>query len=114
MLYETSKQILTFCFISLGGFLCGFLFDLKQIFLFKIKKKRILAHFFDFFCIFLTFFACFLLNLKFNFGEIRFFCILGFSLSFVIERFFSQNFLAKPIAKCYNIIKERKNEKQKI
>ena len=113
MLYETLSQPKIFAIIVLTGFLSGFLFDFKQILLSIFKKNKILNHFLSFWALFFVFFAFFLTNLKTNYGEIRFFLIFSFYLSFSIQRFISQNFLAKPIAKCYNKYKEKINGKRK-
>lgn len=113
MLYETLSQPKIFVLIVLAGFLSGFLFDFKQILLSIFKKNKILNHILSFFALFFVIFAFFLINLKINYGEIRFFSIFSFCLSFSIQRFISQNFLAKPIAKCYNKYKGKINGKRK-
>jgi len=113
MLYETLSQPQIFLLICLGGFLCGFLYDFKAILSLKIKKSVALRNVFSFICAFLLLFLYFLLNLKINFGQFRIFVFCGFFLSFFIQRFLSNNFLAKPIIKWYNNLKERGYEKQK-
>ena len=114
MLYETLSQPLIFLWLSLSGFLSGFLFDFKDIFSHYFKRKKIISQILLFFATFFTFFAYFYVNLKINYGQFRFFTILGFSLSFVIQRFLSKNFLAKYISKCYNKIKEKRNGRKKM
>ena len=113
MLYETLSQPHIFLFMFLGGFCSGFLFDLKLILLLKIKKKRVLSEILTFFATFLTLFLCFLLNLRFNYGEFRLFSLLAFAISFSIERFISQNFVANLTVKCYNKLKEKSIEREK-
>ncbi len=113
MLYETLSQPKIFALIVLAGFLSGFLFDFKQILLSVFKKNKILNHILSFFALFFVIFSFFLTNLKINYGEIRFFTIFSFYLSFSIQRFISQNFLAKQIAKCYNKYKGKTNGKRK-
>lgn len=113
MLYETLSQPKIFAVIVFAGFLSGFLFDFKHILFLFFKKNKFLNQFLSFFSLFSVFFIFFVTNLKINFGEIRFFIIFGFALSFAIQRFISQNFLAKPIAKCYNKHKDKKHGKRK-
>ena len=112
MLYEALSQPMIFLWLALGGFASGFLFDLKAIFLSFFKKNGVFSQILLFFSVFLTLFLCFFINLKTNYGEFRLFPIFSFALAFGIERFFAQNFLAKPIAKCYNKIKGKINEKR--
>ena len=113
MLYEALSQPLVFLWLTAGGFVCGFLFDLKNIFLAFFRKNKILSQIFLFFAVFLSFSICFFLNLKTNYGEFRLFSIFAFALAFAIERFFAQNFLAKPIAKCYNKLKGKADGRRK-
>lgn len=109
MLYETLLQPAVFDALALGGFLCGFLFDAKNIFLHFFKKIKILQQIFNFFAFFCTFFMFFLINLKINFGEFRFFAVFAFFLALTIQRFFVLNFVAKPATLCYNKFKEKRN-----
>ena len=118
MLYEALSQPLIFLWMTAGGFLCGFLFDARCVFLFLMQKSRlfrrfymIFKHFFMFFAVFSAIFVFFALNLKLNYGQFRFFTVLVFSLSFVIQRFFVTNFLAKPIQKCYHNFIEKRRKK---
>lgn len=112
MLYTSLSQPYIFLSLSLAGFFCGFLFDLKNIFLFNFKKKQIINQFLQFFALLSTFFIFYIVNLKVNFGELRFFSICGFALSFSIQRFLIKNFVANPIIKCYNKTKEKHNERK--
>lgn len=112
MLYEVIFQPKVFAILFLGGFFCGFLYDLKS-FLHFFKKNKIFKHFFDFLLIFLTFFCYFFINLKINFGQIRFFSILAFILGPIFQRYIIKKFVAKIIMKCYNKFKGRRNERKK-
>lgn len=109
MLHETLSQPAIFFYLVLGGFASGFLFDFKNIFLSFFKKKKILNQLLMFFCVFFTLFCLYFLNLKFNYGQFRIFSIVGFLLSFAIQRFLILNFVANPLIKCYNKIKEKRN-----
>ena len=72
------------------------------------KKNKILEQIFSFFACFLLFFIAFVLNLKLNYGQFRFFTIASFVLAFFIQRFFMNSFVANPLNKCYNKIKEKR------
>ena len=112
MLYETLAQPTIFFCICLGGFFSGIIFDLKTILTTFFKKNRFFCHFFMFLASFFVIFLFFVLNLKLNFGEFRLYTVFTFLLAFCIERFFVSNFVAKPVAKCYNIIKGKINERR--
>ena len=111
MLYQTVSQPKIFLIFSLFGFLCGIFFNIRNML--HIKKYVIFRHFFDFFATFITLFIFFILNVKFNFGEFRFFLLISFLLSFTIGNFITTNFLAKPVSNCYNKLRGKRNENQK-
>ncbi len=113
MLYETLSQPSIFLWMSIGGLLSGLLFDFVNILSFLLNNKRVIKQILLFLSTFLLFFNVFFLNLKLNYGQFRLFSILGFGISFCIERFLMSNFLAKPITKCYNTIKEKQNARRK-
>lgn len=112
MLFVSLSQPMIFLWLTIGGFVGGIVFDLKNVLLSFFHKNKIFSQILLFFAVFVALFLCFFLNLKTNYGEFRIYPILAFSLSFAIERFFSLNFLAKPFAKCYNKIKGKANERR--
>ncbi len=111
MLYQTLSQPVILLWLILGGIFCGILWDVKTIFCILFNNK-IAKHFFEFFACFCAILLLFTLNLKLNFGELRIYFLLIFVISFILERFISKNFLAKPIAKCYNKMKEKRNARK--
>lgn len=111
MLYEAQAQPVIFLYMVIAGFFTALVWDILCL-SFRFKNK-ILKQLKDFFCIFLVFFAYFFTNLKINYGEFRIFSIITFFLAFFIERFFAQNFLAKPLAKCYNYFKGKRDGRKK-
>lgn len=113
MLYEALSQPVIFFAMSIGGFLSGFFFDLINLLSLFFKKNKILSQIMLFFACFSLFSVFFLLNLKMNYGEFRFFSIFAFFLSFVLQRFLIKNFVANPVRKCYNKLKEKHNERKK-
>ena len=112
MLYEALSQPTIFLWMTFAGFCSGFLFDLKTIIWLYFKKNKILEHFLTFFCTFFMLFLCFFFNLKFNYGQFRFFSLMSFALAFCIERYFVKNFLANPLLKCYNKLRARNGRKR--
>lgn len=113
MLYETLSQPATLLILSSIGLFSGIIFDIKNILIYLFKKNKIINQILLFFSILILFFIYYLINLKINYGEIRFFSIFIFFLAFSIERFFVQNFLANKILRCYNNSKEKRNAKRK-
>ena len=116
MLYETLSQPQIFFSLVCAGILCGFVFDLKNIVLFFLKrsKKSFWYHFGDFLSTLTLFVVYFCVNLRTNFGILRFYSIFVFILSFFLQRFLIRFFFAKPISKCYNKKREKKNENKMV
>lgn len=81
----------------------------------KCIKNRFFINFFIFLGVFFTIFILFLINLKFNYGEFRFYTIFCYFLAFIIERFIFTNILATNADLCYNKIDEEgKGENKNI
>lgn len=110
MLYETQAQLGVFFLFVLCGFLCGLIFDFQKIIENKVKNK-FFSNFLLFFCVFLTIFIYFLINLIFNYGELRWFSLFAFLLSFSIEKTIAQNMFALTRKICYNIKHGRKKKR---
>lgn len=111
MLYAVTTQPSVFVFLALCGFLCGFLFDIKNLLCHLFKNKKIITQFFLFFATISLFFVFFIANLIKNYGEIRLFALFAFALTFAIQRFLMNNFVANWLIKCYNKVKAKRNEK---
>ena len=109
MLYETQSQPFVFLMIILSGFLSGFLFDFLNILKISIKN-RFLINFSTFIMVFSTIFIYFFLNLKFNYGEFRFYTIFSFFLSLSIQRLLLSNLVASCFKLCYNKHIKKKSE----
>ena len=112
MLYDTLSQPHFIFILSLVGFCCGFLFDLRSIFVSKVKNK-FLSHLFDFFVTILCFGSLYVTNLFCHYGIVRFFPIVVFLFFLCLERFLSQKFFAKIIKKCYTLVKRKKHGAKK-
>lgn len=110
MLYEVSTQPKVFAILAIVGFLCGFLFDVKDVLFFKSNK--IISQIALFFVTFAILFVFFILNLTLNFGQFRLFAVVAFFLSFFIQRAIIKNFVANKILKCYNKHKKNENERK--
>ena len=110
MLYETQAQLGVFFLFILSGFLCGLIFDFQKIIENKVKNK-FFSNFLLFFCVFLSIFIYFFINLIFNYGELRWFSLFAFLLSFSIEKTITQNMFALTRKICYNIKHGRKKKR---
>lgn len=110
MLYETQAQLGVFFLFVLCGFLCGLIFDFQKIIENKVKNK-FFSNFLLFFCVYLSSFTYFLINLIFNYGELRWFSLFAFLLSFSIEKTIAQNMFALTRKICYNIKHGRKKKR---
>ena len=110
MLYETQAQLGVFFLFVLCGFLCGLIFDFQKIIENKVKNK-FFSNFLLFFFVFLSSFTYFLINLIFNYGELRWFSLFAFLLSFSIEKTIAQNMFALTRKICYNIKHGRKKKR---
>lgn len=111
MLYAVTTQPSVFIFLAICGFLCGFIFDLKNLLCKLFKNNKIFAQILMFFATISLFFVFFIANLTKNYGEIRLFAIFAFTLAFSIQRFLINNFVANWLTKCYNKTKAKRNEK---
>ena len=110
MLYETQTQIGVFFLFILSGFLCGLIFDFQKIMKNKVKNK-FFANFLLIFCVFSSSFIYFFINLIFNYGELRWFSLVTFLLSFSIEKMIAENIFALTKKFCYNIKHGRKKKR---
>ena len=106
ILYESLNQPLNFLFIFLIGIASGLIFDASRYLTFLCNKNRVMQKIFDFVSVILCgtvfFFSC----LTLNFGEFRFYLILGYVLGILLERFTFGIFIAKIASTCYNKLKE--------
>lgn len=104
MLYPTLSQPLIIFLFVIIGFLCGLIFDaflLINYFFNNNKISKQIFHFLSICCVFAIFY---IINLEFNFGQIRFYPFLLFFLSLIAERITLGNLFAKIVQKCYNSI----------
>jgi len=100
MLFESSNQILiTLIFIWLGMLIASF----SEFLLFKTKNK-IINYMIDFIFWCISIFLFFVFITYFNYGNVRFYCILSFFVGFLIVKFFWHNLIAKIKNIVYNII----------
>ncbi len=104
MLYPTlSQPLIIFLFIIIG-FLCGLIFDAFLLINYFFNNNKISKQIFYFLSICCVFLIFYILNLQFNFGQIRFYPFLLFFSSLIIQRITLGNLFAKFIHRCYNSI----------
>ena len=102
ILYETISQPLIFLYIFLIGIGCGLVFDVRNYLTFLCNKNKIVGVILDVISgivISLLFLFC---VLQLNYGQIRFYLILGFGLGIAVERFSFGKLIAKLSLRCYN------------
>ena len=102
ILYETISQPLIFLYIFLIGIGCGLVFDVRNYLTFLCNKNKIVGVILDVISgivISLLFLFC---VLQLNYGQIRFYLILGFGLGIAVERFSFGKLIAKLSFRCYN------------
>ena len=111
MLYPTLNQGLIFLCLFGAGFACGFLFDIVNILLCTCNQNKIVKHILQFFCTILSVFALFLLNLRINLGQFRFFVIFFFLFALLLQRICIGIWLNKLIIKLFNAYQHKKSLK---
>ncbi len=102
LLYETLSQPAVFFIIFSIGLLSGLLFDFKSYISFLFAKNKIISILLDIVVAFLTCLILYFSNLKFNYGEFRFYVLIAFFNGLLIERFSIGIFVAKFFSWCYN------------
>lgn len=112
MLYDTLSQFPFLCILFVAGFLCGLLFDLKNL-LVKNTERKLVGNLFDFFAITTSFVLLFFINLKQHYGIFRLFPLVLFVSSIVVERLLSKKCFAFLFQKCYNHFVRKRNENHK-
>ena len=113
MLYQTLAQPMLFLCFFASGIFCGILLNFKNVLLKLFKKNNFFYHFIDFLAFLIIFFIYFFINLKINYGEFRFFSLLTFLLSLLLENFVIRSFVAKLLHTWYNKMKGEKVGKRK-
>lgn len=105
MLYQTLSQPLIILLLIIFGFLSGLLFDFFSLINYFLNNNKITKQIFYFLSIFPIFIIFYYLNLKFNYGQFRFYTILIFFGALILERISLGNLFAKMYDRCYNLNK---------
>lgn len=105
ILYETLNQPLIFLLIIVIGFFSGIIFDFSNYLTFLFNKNRIIEKFFDAIAVVLCGAVFFIALLMLNFGEFRFYILLGYVLGIFIYRVTLGLIVAKVCSFCYNKFK---------
>lgn len=113
MLYPVLNQPTLLALFLVLGFVTGFVFDIASVFKFFSKKDKVALFVIDFFSTITAFFLIFFVNLKINFGQLRFFVVLIFFASFSLQRFFSYLLWTKWGSSWYNNHKEKQKNGRK-
>ena len=105
MLYQTLSQPLIILLLIIFGFLSGLLFDFFSLINYFLNNNKITKQIFYFLSVFPIFIIFYYLNLKFNYGQFRFYTILLFFGALILERISLGNLFAKMYDRCYNLNK---------
>ena len=108
LLFETINQPLNFFIIILIGFFCAFIFDISRYFYFLCNKNKIIEKINDILSIIICFCIFFISILILNYGEFRFYLLLGFILGIILQRITFGKIIAKIAKKCYDIFNKLK------
>lgn len=121
LLYETLSHPLIFLIIFSIGLSSGLVFDLRNYINFLFLNKKFISIILDILACLIICFILFISNLKFNYGEFRFFILLAFFSGFLIQRLTLGIFVGKFFSWCYTKFRkiidkfyERRTNKKKI
>ena len=104
MLYETLNQPKLLIIFIIVGFGCGLVYDIGNFIKFLFNNKKIANVILDILETSVVLSVVFIVNLNFNYGQIRLFPILIFLIFFVIERYTIGKIIAKIYISCYNLL----------
>ena len=104
MLYETLNQPKLLIIFIIVGFGCGLVYDIGNFIKFLFNNKKIANVILDIIETSVVLSVVFIVNLNFNYGQIRLFPILIFLIFFVIERYTIGKIIAKIYISCYNLL----------
>ena len=102
MLSETLNQphlLLTFLILGLVG---GVVFDIGNFIKFLFSNKKVPSVILDIIQTALCLVLIYVVNIKFNYGELRLFPFYVFLIAFLLERFTIGKIIAKIYLSCYN------------
>lgn len=102
MLYETLKQPSLLIAFIIAGICSGIIFDIGNFIKFLFSNKKFPSIIIDIIQTSFIIFVEFIINLKYNYGQIRLFPIFIFLIFFTIERLTLGKIVAKFYSSCYN------------
>ena len=108
MLYPTLNQPLVILMTTLAGLFCGVFFDLARILNLLLGKNKYTKHIIEFFATIVACGVLFLTNLKFNYGQFRFYVVLIFLITFALERIITGILWTKLLKRWYSSITQRR------
>ena len=113
MLYPTANQPIIIILVVLTGLVSGLFFDISKALCFLSGNDKVSKEIFNFFAVILSSTTLYFVNLKFNYGQFRFYVVMVFFASLSFERFLSKVLWTKVFAKCYNSIRKKWKKKKK-
>lgn len=103
MLFETLSQPQIFLYLTLVGFMSGFVFDVCSYIVFLCNNNKVVKAIAEFFASLTTFLLFYFAVLKVDFGAVRAYHMLAFFSSFSVQRISLGNIIAKFFDWCYNL-----------
>ena len=110
MLYQTLSHPKLLAIFIIVGIFCGLIFDVGNFIKFLFSYKKFPGIIIDFIQTSICLFFIFIVNLYFNYGEVRFFIICITLISFTLERLILGKLIAKLYNSCYNKLINLKNK----
>lgn len=104
MLSETLNQPKLLIIFLILGIIGGLIFDVGNFIKFLFANKKVPSVILDFIQTTICLSLIFIVNVKFNYGDLRLFPVICFLLSFTIERFTIGKLIAKIYLTCYNFL----------
>lgn len=102
MLNQTLNQPHLLLIFVLLGIIGGVVFDIGNFIKFLFSNKKVASAVLDVIQTAICLLLIYIVNVKFNFGEIRLFPFVCFLCSFSLERFTVGKLIAKIYLSCYN------------
>ncbi len=102
MLFESLSQPKIFILLFLYGLCSGLIFDFCEFIVFLCNKNKIIKIIFEFFATSISIFIFFIVILKLDYGDLRFYHICSFWGALIIQRITIGKLFEKVFDWCYN------------
>ena len=114
ILFETLNQPTILLYLIVGGFLCGFFFDVVNYISFLCNNNKVVKNIFQFLATVFSGIVLLYINTKTNFGQLRIYVFVVFILFLILERITLGKLIAKSMNVCYTLFRKVINKLFKI